>query len=247
MSKETIELLQQHCSNRSFSSDPVSDEMLDAIVSCAHLCPTSINGQHVSVVVVRDQGRKARIAQIAGEQPWISKAPVFITVVVDFYKTRAGVELAGKQQIIQESLEGFSAGVLDAGIALANLMIAARAQGLGIVPIGGIRKDPEAMIDLLQLPAQTFPIAGLCIGHLVNEAPQKPRLPVATFRHDEIYQSEGLADAIAKYDEDILKYWQNLGRPDGLPWSANTASFYERIYFPKTSIAARKQGFSFEN
>lgn len=247
MSQEMIELLQGHHSDRMFSSEQVSDEILDAIISSAYRGPTSINGQHISVVVVRDVARKARIADIAGGQAWIAKAPVFITLVIDFQKTRTGVEWAGKQQIIHESVEGFAVGTLDAGIALANLMVAARAQGLGIVPIGGIRRDPQAMIDLLLLPPLTFPLVGLCIGHVEKSAPRKPRLPISTFRHDEVYHTDAIADAIHGYDQEMLAYWQSIGRADGLPWSANTASFYERIYFPETAKVARSQGFAFDD
>ena len=245
--QETIDLLHGHHSDRLFSSDPVSEDVLDAIIKSAYRGPTSINGQHVSVVVVRDPARRARIAYIAGGQAWIEKAPVFITLVVDFQKTRTAVEWVGKRQLIHESLEGFAVGTLDAGIALANLMVSARAHGLGIVPIGGIRKDPQAMIDLLLLPPLTFPVVGLCIGHVEKPAPQKPRLPISTFRHDEVYHPEAIANAIHDYDQEMLAYWQSIGRSDGLPWSANTASFYERIYFPKTAKVARTQGFSFDN
>jgi FMN reductase [NAD(P)H] len=74
------------------------------------------------------------------------------------------VEAAGAEQVIQDSVEGFAVGAVDAGIALGNLMTAARAAGLGVVPIGGIRRNPQAMIELLQLPELTFPIAGVASG-----------------------------------------------------------------------------------
>jgi len=69
-----------------------------------------------------------------GGQLWIAQAPVFIAVVVDLYKTGLGVEKAGGVQVFQRSLEGILAAVSDAGIAMATLMIAARASGLGLVP-----------------------------------------------------------------------------------------------------------------
>ena len=63
-------------------------------------------------------------------------------MIADFYKTGLAVEKAGGVQVFQRSLEGILAAVSDAGIALATLVIAARALGLGVVPIGGIRRDP---------------------------------------------------------------------------------------------------------
>jgi FMN reductase [NAD(P)H] len=158
---ETLRVMQSHHSSRSYKPDPVSDQMLDQIVEAAYRGPTSVNSQQVSLVVVRDPAKRARIAEIAGGQPWIAQAPVFIVLVVDFHKTGLGVAKAGQTQVAHESVEGLLAGTLDAGIALGNLMTAARSLGLGIVPIGGIRRDPQAMIDLLTLPPLTFPVDGL--------------------------------------------------------------------------------------
>jgi FMN reductase [NAD(P)H] len=240
---ETLRLMQSHRSNRSYKPDPVSDQMLDQIIEAAYRGPTSVNSQQVSLVVVRDHAKRARIAEIAGGQPWIAQAPVFITVVVDFHKTRLGVEKAGETQVAHESLEGVVAGTLDAGIALGNLMTAARSLGLGIVPIGGIRRDPQAMIDLLQLPPLTFPVAGVCLGHVAEEVPQKPRMGMASFRHDEVYRQEALPSLIAAYDDVLAEYWKKIGRPDGVPWSARVAEYYRTIYFPKVRPVAVTQGF----
>jgi len=246
MSNPTIELLETHRSDRSFLAERVSDTLLSQVIEAAHCGPTSINAQHISLVVVRDPARRARIAEIANGQPWIAQAPVFITVVVDFYKTRIAAELAGKEQIIHASVEGFAAGAVDAGITLCNLMVAARALGLGIVPIGGIRHDSQAMIDLLELPPLTFPMVGVCLGYVDQAARQKPRLPMATYRHNETYDKDHLREGIIAYDKELMAFWQTIGRSDGLPWSVNTAKTYEQVYFRKTAEVARAQGFAFD-
>src|SRR5512143_18394 len=131
--------------------------MLNAIVEAAHCAPTSMNMQEISLVVVRDAERRARIAELAGGQTWVAQAPVFIAIVIDFHKTDLGVRKAGKTQIMHESMEGFGAAAVDAGIALGTMTTAAESLGLGIVPIGGIRRHPQEMIDLLELPPLTFP------------------------------------------------------------------------------------------
>lgn len=115
-----IEQMQQHRSIRSYQDKPVPAEVLDAVLRAAWHGPTSINGQQVSLVVVQDAVRRARIAEIAGGQPWIAQAPVFIAVVADFYKTRLGVAAAGSEQVIHDSVEGFAVAAVDAGITLAT-------------------------------------------------------------------------------------------------------------------------------
>jgi FMN reductase [NAD(P)H] len=239
---ETLSLLFSHRSDRAFSSEPVSDECLDAIVEAARRAPTSSNAHHISLVVVREAARRARIAELAGGQPWIAKAPVFIAVILDFYKTGVAVEAAGEKQEVHETVEGLLAGVTDVGIALATLISAARSLGMGIVPIGGIRRSSQAMIDLLELPPRSFPVVGISIGHIAKPAFQKPRLPMEAFRHNEHYHTEAIPDAIAAYDVTLMDYWKSIGRTDGKPWSINTAEAYKQMCFRDVKPAIAKQG-----
>jgi len=244
---ETVRILQTHRSERSYKSDPIPDEILDNIIESAHLAPTSMNSQQVSIVVIRDAARRARVAEIAGGQPWIAQAPVFLALVADLYKTRLGTEKAGFTQQTQHSLESIFSAVTDVGIALATLMIAARSYGLGIVPIGGIRRNPDAMIELLGLPEYTFPVAGVAMGYVDQPATQKPRLPIESFRHSERYHAENLQPAIDAYDVSLPEYWKEIARMDGTTWSKNTPPGYSRVYYPKVKPVANKQGFTCED
>jgi len=238
---ETIKLQHTHRSIRSYKADPVSDEMLQAIIEAGHRAPSSMNAQEISVVVVRDAERKTKIAELAGNQAWIAQAPVFIVLVADFNKTDIGVRKAGHTQVIHESMEGLIVASVDAGIALGNMMVAARSLGLGIVPIGGVRRNPQGIIDALGLPALTFPLVGLCIGHIAKDAPVKPRLDIATFRHDERYDASGYAAAIDAYDATMMAHWQQVGRNDGLPWSDNLAPL-KSVYYSQVKPVAAMQG-----
>ncbi len=242
----TISLLNSHHSDRNFSDEPVSDEALFAILEAARRAPTGSNGQHASMIVVRDSERRARIAEIAGGQAWVAKAPVFIAAILDYYKTGLGVAAAGGKQVIQETVEGLLSGVTDVGIALATMIIAARSLGLGIVPIGGIRRNPQAMIELLELPPHSFPLVGMCVGHVTQPARQKPRLPMEVFRHDERYHREGIAEAIAAYDATLLQYGKEIGQVDPKTWSKATADAYQHASMRPVKAALQKQGFTHE-
>ena len=238
---ETLRIQKAHRSIRSYKPNPISDQMLDQIIAAAHQAPTSMNAQEISLIVVRDSVRRANIAELAGGQAWIAQAPVFIVVVIDFRKTSIGMNKAGLKQIIHESMEGFGVAAVDAGIVLGTMITAAESLGLGVVPIGGIRRNPQEIIDRLNLPQLTFPLVGLCVGHIANNAPQKPRLDIRTFRHDERYDSSGYAAAIDEYDATIMEYWKQIGRTDGLTWSNNLGP-YKNVYYPNVRPAAAEQG-----
>lgn len=239
---ETLSVMQAHRSIRSYTAEPVSEEMLDAIIAAAHRAPTSMNMQEISLVVVRDGARRARIAELAGNQAWVAQAPVFIAIVVDFHKTDLAVRKAGRSQVIHESMEGFGVAAVDAGIVLGTLITAAESLGLGVVPIGGIRRDPQGMVDLLALPPLTFPLVGLALGHIDKDAPRKPRLDIKTFRHDERYEAAGYPAAIDAYDETLRHFWEEVARIDGLPWSDALASRLHTVYYPLVKPVAAMQG-----
>lgn len=239
---ETLRTQQSHHSIRSYKPDSVSDAMLDEIIAAAHRAPTSMNAQEISLIVVRDAERRARIAELSGGQPWIAQAPVFIVIAIDFHKTDLGVRKAGQAQIVHESMEGFGVAATDAGIVLGTLITAAESLGLGIVPIGGIRRNPQGMIALLGLPPLTFPLVGLCIGHIRDDVLPKPRMDIKTFRHDERYDASGYPNAIDAYDAKLMEHWKQIGRSDGTTWSGNLGNFYRQVYFPQVKPVAAMQG-----
>lgn len=240
---DTLDVLRSHRSDRSYLSTPVPDDVLQNIVEAAWRAPTSVNSQQVSLVVVRDPQRRAQLAELAGGQPWIAQAPVFIAVVLDMHKSAMAIREAGKEQVAHLSVESIVSGATDAGIALEAMMAAARAQGLGIVPIGGIRANPQAVTDLLKLPALTFPVVGLTLGYVDKPAPQKPRLPLSSFCHEEFYHEERIAPAIEQYNQTLSEHWHQQQRADGEDWGNNTASYYSHIYFPDVLAAILRQGF----
>ncbi len=239
---ETLRIQQAHRSIRSYKADPVSDEILNEIVAAAHRAPTSMNAQEISLIVVRDAERRARIAELCGGQPWVAQAPVFIVIAIDFHKTDLGVRKAGQAQIIHESMEGFGVAATDAGIVLGTLITAAESLGLGIVPIGSIRRNPQGMIDLLGLPPLTFPLVGLCIGHIQDDMPLKPRMDINTFRHDERYDASGYAAAIDAYDAQLMDYWKRIGNGSGVAWSSNLGNFYKQVIFRRSGQSRRCRG-----
>lgn len=243
MSTDLLDILDAHKCERAFTDQPVADPILDRVIQAAWHGPTSVNGQQTSVVVVRDPAHRARLSAIAGGQPWVALAPVFLVVVVDFHKPWLALHRRGIEQQAHASVEGLIAGTLDAGIVLGRLMVAAQSCGLGIVPIGGIRRDPLAVVELLGLPKRTFPVNGVCLGHVDQPAARKPRLPLATFRHDERYREEGLPEAFDAYDRELLAHWKTTGRGDGQTWTDSIAGFYSKVYFPGMKAAVEAQGF----
>lgn len=240
---ETINIIKNHRSIRSYLDKDIPEEHLNEILKAAQAMPTSINGQQISIIVIKDKEMKNKFAELTGGQSYIAKAPVFLVFVADFYKTYLAGKKTGNEQIIHESIEGSLVGSFDGGLAMGGAIVAAESLGLGIVPIGGIRRDPQGVIDLLGLPEYTYPLVGLCVGYPENESKQKPRLPFETFAHNEKYNKEILEENINKYDDFMEGYLKEVGREKEVNWSTSTSGVYKQVYFPKVYPTMKTQGF----
>ncbi|GEP63514.1 NADPH-dependent oxidoreductase [Clostridium beijerinckii] len=241
----TIENIKNHRSIRQYLDKDISDEIIDEIIKAAQAMPNSINGQQTTVIAIRDKSKKEKLAELVGNQEYVAKAPVFLVFVMDFYRTYLAGEKTGSKQIIHEDIESALVGAVDSGITLGAAIIAAESLGLGTVPIGGIRKNPEEVIELLDLPKYTFPLVGLAIGYPSDESHTKPRIPFESFRHNDTYNKEAIENSIDSYDEEMEAYLKDIGRYDKEKnWSTLTSSVYQNIYYPKVKDAMKKQGFT---
>ncbi|CCP03542.1 nitroreductase [Erwinia amylovora Ea644] len=96
---EITQRLKSHRSTRSYSDKPVPEEVMDDVIEAAWRAPTSVNSHQVSLVVVRDVQTRARIAELAGGQAWITQAPVGMTAVLDRYESQQGIAAEGKNRL----------------------------------------------------------------------------------------------------------------------------------------------------
>ncbi len=77
------EAILQRRSCRDFKEENIPQEVLTDILNAARLSPSAGNAQTHIFGVVKDQKRKEQLAQAAGEQMWISKAPVILAGCAD--------------------------------------------------------------------------------------------------------------------------------------------------------------------
>jgi FMN reductase [NAD(P)H] len=241
----TIDLLHSHRSDRDFTDEPIAEDILEAIVTAAQRAPNSRNAQQVSLIVVRDPERREKLRQAtASGQLHVARAPVVIVIATDFHKTSVSVNLTGGEHRFHQSLEGYTVGAIDAGITLATLIVAARSYGLGAVAIGAIRNDLQSVVDLLELPPRTLPLVAVCIGHIKTPARPKPRLPLETYWHDEVYDAARFRpETVHAFDAHMRAYWQEVNRPSGEIWSERMAEYGLPIH-PQTKVVAERQSFT---
>ncbi len=238
-----IESILSHRSIRSYLSDEISQDFIEIIIKSSLAAPTSNNGQHVSIILVRDKDKKAKISELSGNQPWIKEAPVFLVYCLDFYRAKLASEKNKVNFNIINDLEATIIGSIDVGLAMQNAITAAESLGLGVVPIGGIRSNPSEIIKLLNLPEYVFPLCGLCVGYIANLSNIKPRLPLEAVLHYEMYNHQQMP-LIDQYDEIISKYMeQRTHGKSHRNWSKMISENYKELNTRNIKIDMKKQGF----
>lgn len=198
MSNSTLDLIHAHGSVRAYSSDPVPDEMLEAIIAAAQRTSTSSNLQTYSVVAVTDADKRTQLAHLCADQKHIAQAPLFLAWCADLARLDRVCELRGYTQVT-EYTENFLIAAIDAAIAAQNAALAAESLGLGICYIGSIRNRPREVVELLGLPRLVFPVTGMTVGFPAQTPRLRPRLPMRAILHREQYNA-AQDDSLRAYD-----------------------------------------------
>ena len=216
MNTPTIEQIHQHASIRRYKPDPIPREMVESIVAAGQRASTSSNLQTYSAVAVTDLEMRTRLSELCGQQDFIRQAPVFIAWSADLSRLERICHMRGYQQV-SEHVESFMVATIDVTLFMQNAALAAESLGLGMCYIGAIRNQPEAVIELLELPRLVFPLVGMTLGWPDVEGRLRPRLPTRAVLHWERYNPEAEKDALLEYDKRMIETGIYRGRQVPVP------------------------------
>jgi nitroreductase len=164
---------------REFTAEPVDEKTVRALIDAAVQAPSAVNAQPWSFCVIRDKALLGRISREAKAQ-MLKSTPIglishhFTHILNDesfniFYQAPVLIVIC--------SVADIPWAVEDCALAAANLMLAARAAGLGSCWIGfaqGFLGTPEGKAAL-KLPAAYKPVAPIIVGHPKSEPAPVPR------------------------------------------------------------------------
>lgn len=156
---EVICAIEGRRSIRSYRTDPVPEEKLEAVVKAGLMAPSAMNQQSWHFVVISGKGAeryRTYCIEKLGRDPYYG-APAMILVF-------------GKRDAI--------APVCDGSLAIGNLLLAAEALGLGscwIHCVNDLFKEEAAAAEW-GVPAGYRPVGSVALGFPAGEAPAaKPR------------------------------------------------------------------------
>ena len=172
---------------RKYADRAVSEELLNRLLTEAARTQTMGNLQLYSVVVTRDTAMKERLAPAHFNQPMVKEAPVVLTVCADFNRTSVWARNR-KAEPGYDNFLSFINAATDALLYTQTLCNLMDEEGLGYCYLGTTVYMPQMIIDTLQLPQLTMPVATLTVGWPAEEPPLSDRLPMASFVHNETYR-----------------------------------------------------------
>jgi nitroreductase len=211
----TLDRMVSHRSVRQWLPRDVDDATLRTILAAAQSAPSSSNKQIVSVIAVRDQSTKERLAAVGRQMSrHIVDAPVTLVWLIDFSLARfladkenqdattegtpppidAGHGVTGRPATALGALHYMDEPMMaaaDIGIASQNAALAAASLGLGTVFLGSLRNDIDEVRDALGIPETVVPFLALELGYAdpAENAGIKPRLPMELFLHEDRYRN----------------------------------------------------------
>ena len=201
-----IDILRNHRSIRKFTDLPVGDDLLHQLIAAGQSAASSSFLQGVTIMRVTDPAKRAAFKEITNGQTYVEAAPELLVFCADLSRPMRCCTKHGG--IPAEGLtEHFIIATVDVALYAQNVAVAAESAGLGICYIGAIRNDAARSAELLSLPAQVYPVFGMCIGWPDQDPEVKPRLPVSVILKENSYSIDGEAEAIAAYDEEMRNYY----------------------------------------
>jgi len=145
---------------RSYTPDPIPDDVLNRVLDLARVAPSGSNRQPWKFILVKDENIKAKLAQLCGGQTFIVEAPLVIVACGENIHHNRGEYMGDMSMLV------------DVSIAVDHLTLAARSEGLGTCWIGMFNNEPVK--KLLQIPEDVNVAAIVPIGYPRGKAFKEP-------------------------------------------------------------------------
>ena len=189
-----IDTMLQHRSVRQFTTEAVSDEMLNNIVDCGLRASNTGNMQLYSVIATTQEPLRSELCKLHFGQ--CATAPLWLTVCTEVARYHHYCRVNGCDEPYGNPL-WFVSALVDASLFAQNLCIAAEARGLGFCYLGTVNYNTEKIAELLQCPKGVVPVIAIAMGHPAEEGRQSERLGSDAVLHGEVYHDPN--------DDDIVR------------------------------------------
>jgi len=161
---DAIQAIKTRISTRQFSEQPISDEVIHAILEAGMSGPTAVNARPWSFVVIRDKDMLDKLANCGG-RPCTPLTSATMAILV-----------CGDAQRFFKPVPDFW--VVDASIAAQNMILAAHAMGVGSVWLGTwpAADRMKSFGETIGLPEGVIPHSLIAFGYPLSESTKEKLL-----------------------------------------------------------------------
>ncbi len=203
---QTLKLLIQRASCRSFSDKKISSDVLQLILEAGIRAPSGGNLQPFSIIKIEKDKTKRKLAELCENQNFIAQAPVNLLFCIDWHRIERWAELETAPFTATSSFRHFWISFQDTIIAAQNICTASDSLGLGSVYIGSVLECFRELRDMFHLPKAVFPVVLLSLGYPKTRPAPRKKLTVKAVVHEEKYhkmEDQELLDAFNEKYSDI--------------------------------------------
>lgn len=178
---------------RKYKEQDVDNSLIERLLEAAGRASTTGNMQLYSVVVTKDEAKKAELAPTHFNQPTFKNAPVVLTFCADYNRFNKWCE---ENEAVPgyDNFLSFLTAAIDTLLVAQTFCIAAEGEGLGICYLGTTTYNADKISDILNLPDYVVPVTTITLGY-PDEAPElTDRIKVGGWVHYEEYKDYDSAD-----------------------------------------------------
>jgi nitroreductase len=211
------DLLMKRRSVRNFKDDEIPADVVGRLVNAANNAPTGGNMQPLSIILVQEAGRRAKLGEMVGSQPWVKNAPLTMIFCLDFWRLKKWAAMSGVAFRGNEALSHFLIGYADVMCAAQTVVILAEGLGLGSVYVGTIQYVADEARAYFDIPEYVFPIMLLSLGYPKTVPRDVPKLRPEVVAHRERYRTpnddevrRAFDDKYGSLDENVDRYFERV-------------------------------------
>lgn len=185
---------------RKYTLEPVEDDLLNDLLKAGCRASTTGNMQLYSIIVTRDENKKAELLPLHFNQKMVTEAPILLTFCADFNRFNRWCNLNNASPGYDNFLSFITAAV-DCLLVAQTVCNAAEARGLGICYLGTTIYMAHKITEVLKLPKWVVPVTTITLGWPAEHPDQPDRLPPEAVIHKEIYSDYSDSDIERFYAE----------------------------------------------
>ena len=239
----TIDLLKAHRSIRQFQNRPIQPDLFQDLIKAGQAAASSNFFQAATIIRVTDTKKRAKLANLANNQAYVETAAEFLVFCADMNRAASCCDLHGAEANTGFT-EQFIIATVDVALVAQNIVVASESAGLGICYIGALRNSPAEVSTVLELPHDTYPVFGLCLGWPDQDPEVKPRLPIGVVLRENSYGNGTEGINLDDYDEAVRGYYATRSsNQKSMSWSEQMSGMLSKESRPHMLDFLKMKGF----